>query len=782
MSLTKGVQNLIHRAEQRVPRDMRRSFVRRTFRFTASPASGVQPLHEGPFNWEATDNAPALALEPEVGQMPSGWVRLRMELTGEGTVPLTPLLHVDTGEGFQESGVVRLPSSQHGTLDACIHLPGGVRALRLVPSTRPVKFRLGPVEMCEIAHAETAVRVYVPAAQRLVREPWRVPAVALKFLRVWYSDGLGGLQGKVLKKVEAQAPETYQDWVTQYDTLSDSDRAAIRERLKKLTYQPLISVVMPTYNTDEELLRKAIDSVRAQLYPNWELCIADDASRKPHVRQVLEEYAQKDARVRYVVREKNGHISEASNSALELARGEFILLLDHDDEIPEHAAYMVVEEVNAHPDADIIYSDEDKLDMSGRRFDAYFKSDWNQDLFYSHNLISHLGVYRTERVREVGGFRKGLEGSQDYDLALRVMERVPASHIRHIPMVLYHWRAIPGSTAVSADQKSYAEVAARRALQDHFDRQGRGSTISPGPSPGLHRASHALPEKPPKVSILIPTRDGADMLRRCIKSIESKTDYPDFEFIIVDNQSSEPRSLKYLRELEAQGVRVLKYDAPFNYSDINNVAAREARGEVLALLNNDLEVINPEWLAEMVSHALRPEIGAVGAKLYYPNKRVQHAGIVLGMGAHGVAGTPHRLLERKNPGYFGKASLLQCLSAVTAACLVMRRSVFEEVGGFDAQNLPVAYNDIDLCLRVREKGYRVLFTPYAELYHHESATRGSDETPEKKARFEREVAYMHQRWGEVLERDPYYSPNLSLDTDTFALAWPPRIRRPWLEP
>lgn len=776
------LRKILNRVEHRLPRDVRRSLARRTVRFAAQPTSDLRPLEHDVLNWEATGNAPHFQLLPGGEGMPSGWVWLRLELKGEGQLRLAPVLYLDRGEGYRESEVIRLPVIQHGVLETCIHLPEDVRAMRLGPAIRPLNFRLGAIEMCEIGQVETMVRVNLPAARKLVAQPWRVPQVAGRLLRAWRGQGLDGLKRTAVEKVETQAPEhSYESWILQYDSLTERDRAAIRRRLEALPYQPLISVVMPTYNPPEVFLRKAIESIQAQLYTNWELCIADDASREPHVQRVLEEYARKDPRVRYVVRAENGHISAASNSALEMAQGEFVLLMDHDDELPEHAAYMVVEELNAHPDADIIYSDEDKIDPEGKRFDAYFKSDWNPDLFYSHNLISHLGVYRTARLREIGGFRKGLEGSQDYDLALRVIERIPASHIRHIPMVLYHWRAIPGSTALGADQKSYAELAARKALQDHFDRLGHGSTIAPGPAGGLHHASHALPERPPRVSIIIPTRDGVDLLRRCIESIERKTSYPDFELIIVDNQSTDARALAYFEELAGRGVRVLKYDAPFNYSAINNLAAREARGELLAFLNNDLEVITPEWLSEMASHALRSEVGAVGAKLYYPDDRVQHAGIVLGMGGHGIAGTPHQGLERTSLGYFGKAGLLQDFSAVTAACLVMRRSVFEAVGGFDAENLPVAYNDIDLCLRVGEQGLRIVWTPYAELYHYESATRGPEDTPEKKARFQREVAYMKQRWSSLLARDPFYSPNLTLEADTMALAWPPRVSRPWLE-
>lgn len=572
----------------------------------------------------------------------------------------------------------------------------------------------------------------------------------------------------------------FAEWVRQYDTLTPVDRQNITLHLERLTSKPLISVVMPVYNTPEKWLRLAIESVLGQLYPHWELCIADDASTAPHIRPLLEEYRRRDSRIKVVSRSKNGHISAASNSALELATGEFIALLDHDDELAPHALYMVAHELNLFPDADIIYSDEDKIDEEGRRFNAIFKPDWSPELFYSQNYICHLTVYRASLVGSVGGFRIGFEGSQDYDLCIRCAAMTTPARIRHIPWVLYHWRAISGSTATSTHQKSYAEQAAVRALADHFKAIDPAIRVKAGKCHTTYKVVYPLPKELPLVSIIIPTRNCCKVLKRCIDSIIKKTGYQNYEIIIVDNQTDEPKSLAYLNRLRSNPrVRVLLYDNAFNYSAINNFAVGHARGEIIGLLNNDLEVISADWLSEMVRHAVRPEIGAVGAKLYYPSKRIQHAGVILGV--RGVAGHAHHGFHREELGYWGRLILTHNVSAVTAACLIVRKDLYEQVGGLEEEHLSVAFNDIDFCLRIREAGYRNVWTPFAELYHYESLSRGYEVTKEKRDRFDRESGFMIERWGERLYVDPYYNPNLTLEFLDFSFAWPPRVQKPWLE-
>jgi glycosyltransferase involved in cell wall biosynthesis len=605
-----------------------------------------------------------------------------------------------------------------------------------------------------------------------------------KAIQLYRSEGLAGIKrrfrivasyGQVIPSPVSGAFDRndYAEWIRRYDTISDEDRVQMRERINRMLKQPLISVVMPTYNPKPDWLIEAIESVRKQIYQHWELCIADDVSTDPAVRPILESYAKEDARIKVVFREQNGHISAASNSALELVTGEWVALLDHDDLLAEQALFWVADAINSNPDLRLIYSDEDKLDEVGRRCDPYFKCDWNADLFYSQNLISHLGVYRSDLLNAIGGFRVGLEGAQDYDLALRCVEYIEPKQIHHIPRVLYHWRMHAASTAQFAGSKPYAMLAGEKALNEHLQRQGiiaKAELLDFG----MYRVSYALPDTPPMVSLIIPTRNRLQLLRQCVESILKKTSYPNYEILIVDNGSDDPATLQYFREIESEArVRVLRDDRPFNYSALNNAAVKVARGELVALINNDIEVISPEWLSEMVSHALRPSIGAVGARLWYPNKKLQHGGVILGLG--GVAGHSHKYLDHTQYGYFGRANLVQSFSAVTAACLVIRKTIFEEVGGLNETDLPIAFNDVDFCLRVREAGYRNVWTPYAELYHHESATRGLEDTPEKQARFDKEQHYMKQRWGDQLLNDPAYSPNLTLDHTDFSLAWPPRV-------
>lgn len=571
---------------------------------------------------------------------------------------------------------------------------------------------------------------------------------------------------------------SYAKWIESYDSLTNSDRDLIGGHIASFARQPLLSVVMPTYNTPEPYLRRAIDSVREQIYPHWELCIADDASTAPQVRAVLDEYCQADARIKVVYRQENGHISAASNSALDLATGEFVVLLDHDDELSPKALYLVAYEINLHPSLDILYSDQDKIDEQGNRREPCFKPDWNPDLFYSQNMVSHLGVYRTALMRQVGGFRVGYEGSQDYDLCLRCIAKTSAERIRHIPVILYHWRAIAGSTAISADIKPYTHSAAIRALADHFRAINPAIKVQAGTFSTNYHIVYPLPDPAPLVSLIIPTRDGYEVLKQCVESVLKKTTYKNYEILVIDNQSTDKRTVTYLREIaQLERVKVLPYDAPFSYSRINNWAVSQASGVIIGLINDDIEVISPDWLTEMVRHAMRKDIGAVGAKLLYRNNTVQHGGILLGI--NGIAGHAHHFAHHADPGYFGRLAVTQNMAAVTGACLVVRREVYEQVGGLEEEHLAVALNDVDFCLKVMAAGYRNIWTPYAKLYHHESYSRGAEDTHEKKQRFNCEISYLQKKWSKLLLADPHYNPNLSLFSTDFSLAWPPRISLPW---
>ncbi|HXN35780.1 MAG TPA: glycosyltransferase, partial [Opitutaceae bacterium] len=602
------------------------------------------------------------------------------------------------------------------------------------------------------------------------------------FVEVQHDDGWNSFFETVVHVGKAGDPSElseYEKWCEQHEALDDGDRAAIREHIGAFARRPVISIVMPVYNTPGDLLAKAVQSVLDQLYTHWELCIADDASSEPHVRAALEAYAAKDPRIKVSYRKANGHICEASNTALAMATGEYVALFDHDDELAPTALYEVAAEIDAHPGAQFVYSDEDKLDLEDRRFDPYFKPDWNPDLNLGQNYTSHLSVYRTDLVRTLGGFRKGFEGSQDWDLNLRVIERIPGSAIRHIPKLLYHWRAAPGSTALQLAEKSYPVDAAKRALADHFKRTG--DTVEILAIPGDHwRIKYPVPSPAPLVSLIIPTRNALKLVRQAVQSIFSKTDYPNFEIIIVDNESDDPETLTYLdgiRKGANPRLRVLPYHSPFNYSAINNFAVREAQGQVVGLLNSDVEAIDRGWLSEMVSQAMRPGIGAVGAMLYYPNNTVQHAGVVLGLG--GVAGHPYKEFPRGDQGQKNRLRLVQSYSAVTGACLLMRKDRYLEVGGLNEKELAIAFNDVDLCCKLIRAGYRNLWTPFAEFYHHESATRGVDNTPEKKARFQAEIDYMMNTWGNLLMTDPAYNPNLTLVGEDFSPAYLSRTVKTW---
>ncbi|MGH8093927.1 MAG: glycosyltransferase family 2 protein [Chthoniobacterales bacterium] len=574
-----------------------------------------------------------------------------------------------------------------------------------------------------------------------------------------------------------EAVGDYAFWIRRYDHLRAEDRRLIRGQIATFKNPPLISVLLPVYNSNGKWLRRAIASVQAQLYPHWELCMIDDASTDRQIWPLLQKFACRDVRIKVRRRAENGHIAAASNDALALARGEFVALLDHDDELAPTALYFVALALQENPALQLLYSDEDKLDRRNRRCDPYFKSDWNPQLFLGQNFISHLGVFRTALVRQVGGFRVGFEGSQDYDLTLRCLEKIDPWQIRHIPRILYHWRATEESTAASASAKPYAREAARRAVQEHLDRSGIAGTVVP--HHGIYqRIQYALPTPRPLVSILIPTRDRTVLLRKCIESLFAKTDYENFELIVLDNESGEAEAREYLESLGQDGrVRVERVAGAFNYSRLNNRGVELARGSFVAFLNNDIEVKSPLWLHEMMSLAIQPGVGMVGARLWYPGGTMQHGGVILGVG--GIAGHAHLGVREEQDGYFSRAHLTQNFSAVTAACAVVRRDLYRELGGLDEAHLAVAFNDIDFCLRLRAAGFEIVWTPHAELFHHESASRGMEDTGEKQARFLAEVDYMNAKWGETLRADPFYNPNLSLDEELFTPAFPPRLAKPW---
>ncbi|EGO5181488.1 glycosyltransferase family 2 protein [Enterococcus faecalis] len=601
----------------------------------------------------------------------------------------------------------------------------------------------------------------IPGTEDKVTRLWIKAKKGFKYMA---KNGISHtIQRAKIEKLRNQA--SYPNWLARNEVL---DIEAMTQEIATFHYQPKISIAMPVYNVEEKWLRLCIDSILNQVYTNWELCMADDASTDPNVKKILTEYQQLDERIRVVFREQNGHISEATNSALAIATGEFVALLDNDDELAINAFYEVVKVLNENPELDLIYSDEDKIDMDGNRSDPAFKPDWSPDLLLGTNYISHLGVYRRSILEEIGGFRKGYEGSQDYDLVLRFTEKTTKERIKHIPKVLYYWRMLPTSTAVDQGSKGYAFEAGLRAVQDALVRRGINGHATHGAANGLYDVYYDI-ESEKLVSIIIPTKNGYKDVQRCVSSIIEKTTYKNYEIIMADNGSTDPKMHELYAEFEQQlpgRFFVESIDIPFNFSTINNRAAKKAHGEYLLFLNNDTEVITENWLTLMVSFAQQERIGCVGAKLLYPNNTVQHAGVILGLG--GVAGHGHYGYPHGDLGYFGRLAINVNYSAVTAACLLMKKADFDAVGGFE-EAFTVAFNDVDLCLKVQALGRDNVWLREAELYHFESQTRGYDDKGKKKKRFEQEKVMMEEKWGPLIENDPFYNPNLTRDIPNFSL-------------
>ena len=540
----------------------------------------------------------------------------------------------------------------------------------------------------------------------------------------------------------------------------------IQNKINNFEQKPLISIIMPVYNIEPKWLDIAIHTILDQWYENWELCIADDKSTNPKTIEYLQQIDNPKIKITYL--EKNLNISGASNAALALAKGEYIALMDNDDEITPDALYEIVKAINIHK-AEFIYSDEDLVTEDGHYTYAHFKPNFSPDLLMSHNYITHFACFKRSLLNEVGYFDPEHNGAQDFELFLRLTEK--ASNIYHIQKVLYHWRMLPSSTSVNTGVKPEALEAGRMALEKALRRRGIEGIVENTPVSHYFRVRYKIINEP-LISIIIPFKDKPELLEMCINSVVNKSTYKNYEIIGISNNSEDKNTFKMMDSLEAKDPRVkfYEYNVDFNYSDINNHAVNTyAKGDHILLLNNDIEVIEPTWLEAMLEHSQRDNVGCVGAKLYYPNDKIQHAGVIMGLG--GFAGHSHKMYNRDEKGYFNRLNVVQDLSAVTAACLMIKKSLYQEVDGLDAINFKVAYNDVDFCLRVLEKGYYNIFTPFAELYHHESISRGYEDTPEKLARFDQEKASLFERHKDILQNgDPYYNPNLTLDREDFTYA------------
>jgi len=534
----------------------------------------------------------------------------------------------------------------------------------------------------------------------------------------------------------------------------------LRDEASNFGYTPLVSVLVPVLDPERAWLDGWLDSVLGQVYPRWELCICGDGSTGEGAREVLDRYERLDGRIRVTYLEEKMSITGSLNATLSLARGEFVALLEWGDELAPDALFEVVKLLQEHTEADLVYSDEDEIDEEGNRSNPRFKPGWSPDLLLSVNYVSHLSVYRNTLVKGIGGFREGFDGCQDYDLVLRATERTDQIH--HIPKVLYHRRAAVDDLASPNGDKRRARESTRQALADALERRGYEGSVEEGLLPERFRARFGIRGEP-KVSVIIPTRDNVSYLKRCVESVERLTTYRNYELLIVDNDSRKPAMLDYLASIPHQ---VVPFREPFNYSRINNFAVAQAEGEYVLLLNDDTEVISGGWVEAMLEHAQRPEVGVVGARLLYPDGRIQHGGVIVGVGSPwepGVAMHSHHFYSSESPGYSGTLAATTNYSAVTAACMLLRKSLFTEMGGFEEENLPVQFNDVDLCLKIRERGYYIVYTPYAELYHHESVSRGLFSGSRT------ENIYMRERWGEVMDKDPYYNPNFSRGYGDFNL-------------
>jgi len=737
---------------------------------------------EADYEWVSHGIDPCFYAKPKYpGNSHAGWYLVTLSIEngwGEGDAKL----YFDMGEDFNEKDSVAIPFENGSSVQRVVRFERNVIEFRFDPQEIKGAFSIHDLKLealDEKLATDTMLRHVLEchadfAGLSVNESESAIKKTVASSANDHWLDALLSVYGEtfILKGDLTNKRLKYWEWIEHVENDRWPDSGQVDSFLEQPEL-PAISIVLPVYNTPEKLLRDCIESVCSQSYPHWELCITDDASTLSHVEQVLAEYEHRDDRIKVISRKYNGHISRASNNALAAARGDYVALLDHDDLLSPHALFFMAQAVQENPGAAVLYSDEDKIDGEDNRFEPHFKCDWNLDLFLSQNYISHLGVYKMEILEMVGGFREGIEGSQDQDLLLRCLRLIQPDDIVHVPYVLYHWRALEGSTALATEEKDYTTNAGIKALQDYMNDQGaQGARVTQGLAPNTYRIQWPLPSSEPLVSLLMPTRDRREITELAVRSILDKTTYRNYEIIIIDNGSVEADTLAFFQSIQQSDarVRVIRYSLPFNYSAINNFGARHANGNILGLINNDVEVISADWLTEMVSHVVRKEVGCVGAKLFYSDDTIQHAGVIVGLG--GVAGHSHKHFPRQAAGYFNRLKLVQSLSAVTAACLLVRREIYDELGGLNEEDLKVAFNDVDFCLRVRESGYRNVWTPYAELYHHESISRGHEDTPEKVARFAKEVEYMKARWGNFLVSDPYYSPHLTRAREDFSIGGP----------
>lgn len=609
------------------------------------------------------------------------------------------------------------------------------------------------------------IRSYLRTANRFVKSIFNKQYVKEQITKIkekgWRVTWIE-MKRYMIMGTAAEPEEFYQIWINKNEP---NEEELEKQKNTKFDINPKISIIIPMYNTPEKFFEELVDELIEQTYPNWELCLADGS---PEKNEKLEKIYKKDKRIKYKFIGKNKGISGNTNAALELATGDFIALLDHDDLLPRFSLYEIVKCINKNPDVDFIYTDEDKFEeLGGKRYDPYFKSDFAPDTLRANNFICHFSIFKKELMNELGGFRSEFDGAQDYDIILRMSEK--AKKIIHIPKILYHWRVHALSTAKSGGTaKPYAYEAGIKAVQAHIDRIGLKGEVVSGNTLGTYKVNYEIKGNP-KVSIIIPNKDYASTLKVCLKSIKKLTTYENYEIIVVENNSEEQKTFDYYDEINGKDkIKVVKYpEKGFNYSKIINYGVANSDGEYIIQLNNDTELITPNWIEEMLGFAQREDVGAVGAELFYPDKSIQHAGIIIGIG--GVAGHVFRNIPHGMHGYFSKDAMIQNMSAVTAACIMASRKMYEAVGNMD-EKFEVAFNDVDFCLKIREQGKLIVYNPYVQFIHYESKSRGFEDTLEKQKRFKGEVERFQKKWKKILkDGDPYYNINLRLDNDQCAI-------------
>lgn len=723
-----------------------------------TPGNNIQVLDTHKGRYRAHSDAPhfILHLDPLFSQ--GGWYYLEAAVV-RNTGSREAALMVETSD--KTVYTIPIPTNLRGTVREVFFLPPNIRSLRWSPTAAAGYFSQSPLLIHRISPLESTLRRLYRVLFDLWRMRDRMKAIGPLPIR---RQACSRLHNSYLLtanlRIKRLSGHDYPTFIALNDTLKKRDISTIHRQIAQWPMRPRISLIMALQHPHLGWLRETIDTLCAQLYPNWELLLAGNFTNHDELTQLIASYQGQKSSVRRVLVSSTADVATALNTALTAASGDYVVRIGQHDRLPPQALYLLIRETQDAPNCALVYSDEDELDHKGQRANPRFKPDWNPDLLTSCSYLGRLCLYRRDWMVKIGGYRSGFDGAEDYDLCLRSAQGLPEASIRHVPHIACHCRQ-PMETMTH----TIAHCSGKRALEDFF--ADRGVNVGDGPAPRYYRIRYPLPEPLPLVSIIIPSRDQKDLLAACIDSIVRATTYGNWEILIVDNQTTEPSALAYLTSIQHDPrIRVLRYGASFNYAAINNTAVSHAHGEVLTLLNNDVEVISPDWLEEMVSHALRPGIGAVGAKLLYTNNTIQHAGVILGLG--GIAGHGHKYLPDDAPGYCHRAVVTQNLSAVTGACLVVRRSVYAEVGGLD-EAFAVAFNDVDFCLRLLKRGYRHVFTPHAKLYHHESLSRGHDDTPGKRAVFARESSLMQQRWGDILGHDRAYSPHLSTDFEGFSL-------------